>query len=123
MNVGLIDLPPTRVAYLRKIGPYGPAIGDFWRGVVRPWMLSHGLEHAECFGVGLDDPTITPPAKCRYDACVAVPVGFQAGGQAVLALARRPLRGSGLQRTAVADRRRLDDAVPRMAARQRAAMR
>jgi len=85
MNVGLIDLPPTRVAYLRKIGPYGPAIGDFWRGVVRPWMLSHGLEHAECFGVGLDDPTITPPAKCRYDACVAVPVGFQAGGQAVLA--------------------------------------
>lgn len=84
MNVTLIDLPATRVAYLRKIGPYGPAIGEFWRGVVKPWMLSHGLEHAECFGVGLDDPSITPPAKCRYDACVAVPDGFQAGGQALL---------------------------------------
>src|SRR4029077_4960723 len=23
------------------------------------------------FGVGLDDPTVTQPSKCRYDACVA----------------------------------------------------
>lgn len=84
MEVRLIDLPATRVAYLRKIGPYGPAIGDFWRGVVKPWMLSHGLDNAECFGVGHDDPAITAPAKCRYDACVEVPEGFQPSGQALL---------------------------------------
>jgi AraC family transcriptional regulator len=45
-------------------------------------MQSHGLGDATCYGIGHDDPSITPPGKCRYDACVAVPDGFQAGGRA-----------------------------------------
>lgn len=73
MEVNVIDLPPARVAYLRRIGAYGLGIGDFWRGTVAPWMRSHGLDNALCYGVGYDDPSITPADKCRYDACIAIP--------------------------------------------------
>jgi len=82
MDVKVIDLPAARVAYHRHIGPYGPGIGAFWRGTVAPWVQSHGLGQALCYGVGYDDPSITPPDKCRYDACVTVPESFTAAGSA-----------------------------------------
>lgn len=85
MEVQVIDLPAVRVAYQRRIGPYGPGIGAFWRETMAPWMQSHGLMEQPCYGVGLDDPVLTPADKCRYDACVVVPDGFQAGGQAAIA--------------------------------------
>lgn len=82
MDVKVIDLPAARVAYHRHIGPYGPAIGAFWGRVVGPWVQSHGLGQALCYGVGYDDPTVTPADKCRYDACVTVPDDFTAAGSA-----------------------------------------
>lgn len=84
MQVTILDLPPASVACQRHIGPYGPAISAFWRDTVAPWMQSHGLSDATCYGIGHDDPSITPPDKCRYDACVAVPDGFQSAGRASL---------------------------------------
>lgn len=78
MDVRIIDLPAARVAYHRHIGPYGLGIGAFWRGTVAPWMQSHGLYQQACYGVGHDDPSVTPPDKCRYDACVELPQDFQA---------------------------------------------
>ena len=85
MNVDVIDLPAARVAYHRLIGPYGPGIGAFWRATVAPWIQSRGLGQQVCYGVGLDDPSITPPDKCRYDACVTLPDGFDATGSADIA--------------------------------------
>lgn len=82
MDVRIVNLPSVRVAYHRRIGPYGPGIGQFWHDTVIPWMQSHDLFEQTCYGVGYDDPGITPPNKCRYDACVEVPEGFQAGRQA-----------------------------------------
>ena len=84
MQVTILDLPPATVACQRHIGPYGPAISAFWRDTVAPWMQSHGLGDATCYGIGHDDPSITPPDKCRYDACVAVPDSFQSAGRASL---------------------------------------
>ncbi|WP_085639335.1 MULTISPECIES: GyrI-like domain-containing protein [unclassified Pseudomonas] len=81
MEVRIIDLPKARVAYQRFIGPYGPAIGEFWRAAIAPWMHSNGLSDQTCYGIGYDDPSITPADKCRYDACVEVPAHFVAGGQ------------------------------------------
>ncbi len=81
MEVRIIELPKARVAYQRLIGPYGPAIGEFWRSTITPWMYSHGLGDRTCYGIGHDDPSITPPDKCRYDACVDVPADFVASGQ------------------------------------------
>lgn len=85
MEVHITDLPAARVAYQRLIGPYGPNIGVFWRQTMGPWIQSHGLQGQQCYGVGHDDPSITPPDKCRYDACVTVPDGFQPAAPASLA--------------------------------------
>ena len=84
MEVTIMELPAARVACHRHIGPYGPALGAFWRGTVMPWIAQHGLMERTSYGVGLDDPTITPPEKCRYDACVEVPDDFLLDGQAVV---------------------------------------
>ena len=70
MKVTIIERPPVHVAYLRHIGPYGPGIGRFWMETVAPWMSTNNLIGRERYGIALDDPTVTAPAKCRYDACV-----------------------------------------------------
>lgn len=78
MDVKITTLPPVRVAYMRHIGPYGPSVSRFWSETFLPWRAAHGLEAAPCYGIGLDDPGITTPEKCRYDACVEVPADFVA---------------------------------------------
>jgi AraC family transcriptional regulator len=30
-----------------------------------------------CLGIALDDPMVTEPAKCRYDAAIVVPADFK----------------------------------------------
>jgi AraC family transcriptional regulator len=81
MEVQVIDLPPAHVAYRRHIGPYGPSVGEFWGRTIMPWLMANGLANATCYGIGHDDPSVTPPEKCRYDACVEIPAGFDPGGQ------------------------------------------
>jgi AraC family transcriptional regulator len=75
MNVMLIDREPLHIAYHRLTGPYGPAIGIFWRDQVAPWMVTNNLLGRERYGIGLDDPSVTRPERCRYDAGVASPKG------------------------------------------------
>ena len=75
MNVKLIDRAPVNVAYLRHVGPYGEAVRSFWENQVTPWMAANNLLGRTCFGVSHDDPGITAPSQCRYDACVEVPEG------------------------------------------------
>ncbi|WP_018152438.1 AraC family transcriptional regulator [Leeia oryzae] len=72
MDVKLVTLPPTRVATLRKIGPYGQAINDFWRETFVPWLQAHDLLDSPKYGIGYDDPSVTPAEKCRYDAAVVI---------------------------------------------------
>ena len=73
MNVQLKALEPVEVAYLRHVGPYGTQIGRFWIEQVAPWMQTNGLTGAGRYGISHDDPSVTDPKKCRYDACVAIP--------------------------------------------------
>jgi AraC family transcriptional regulator len=84
MNVEVLTLPAARIAYLRHIGPYGPAIGKFWSGTVEPWLNANALIGRITYGVGHDDPAITAPDKCRYDAGVEVDAGFTPNGSANL---------------------------------------
>jgi AraC family transcriptional regulator len=69
-TVSLIDMPATPVAYHRYTGPYGAPVARFWMERVAPWMEENKLFGRERYGIAHDDPTITEPAKCRYDACV-----------------------------------------------------
>lgn len=75
MNVVLVDREPVHIAYHRLTGPYGPEIGRFWRETVAPWMVTNNLIGRERYGIGLDDPGVTAPERCRYDAGVASPQG------------------------------------------------
>ena len=76
MNIEIVDRQSVRVAYLRYTGPFGEPVGKFWRATVAPWLADHGLVDCPRYGVTLDDPSKTPPDKCRYDACVELPPGL-----------------------------------------------
>jgi len=81
MKVKLVDRQPTIVAYFRHLGPYGNPISEFWQKSVYPWMVTNNLLGRPRFGISLDDPQITAPEKCRYDACVEVEPGFLGAGK------------------------------------------
>jgi AraC family transcriptional regulator len=76
VKITLAERQPVKVACLRYTGPLGEPLGRFWRGTVTPWLAEHGLVDCPRYGVTLDDPRSTPPEKCRYDACVALPPGL-----------------------------------------------
>jgi len=84
MNITLIDRQPVTIAYMRHTGPYGEPVSRFWHEVFFPWMQLHGLQGRPFYGMGQDDPSITAPEQCRYDAGVEVPEGFQPGANAYL---------------------------------------
>jgi AraC family transcriptional regulator len=83
MKVDIIERAPATLACLRYVGPYGEAVGRFWDDVYAPWAAANGfgIGHAR-YGVGHDDPTVTAPEHCRYDACTEVDPGFTASGDA-----------------------------------------
>ena len=83
MKVELIDRQPTTVAYLRHVGPYGAPIAAFWQQTVYPWMVTSGLLQQPRYGISHDDPTITAPAQCRYDAGCEVPPALTTLGNAL----------------------------------------
>jgi AraC family transcriptional regulator len=84
-QVRVIERPPTRVAYLRHTGPYGDAVSRFWTATVVPWMLGERLMWRNRFGISHDDPGLTVPSKCRYDACVAIDDAYQPARPALAA--------------------------------------
>jgi AraC family transcriptional regulator len=76
MKIDIVERQPVRVAYLRYTGPFGEALGRFWRVTVAPWLVDHDLADCPRYGVVIDDPHATPADKCRYDACVELPAGL-----------------------------------------------
>jgi AraC family transcriptional regulator len=82
MRVEVIDRNPTAVVYLRHVGPYGAPIGEFWQKKVYPWMVASGLLQQARYGISLDDPSVTAPEHCRYDAGCEIPANFVAVGDA-----------------------------------------
>ena len=83
MNVKLIDRPPVTVAYLRHLGPYGEPISQFWQNAYVPWAITNNLMGSARYGISHDDPGITAPEQCRYDACAEVAPDFAASGGAL----------------------------------------
>lgn len=86
MKVAVINREPATIAYHRHIGPYGEAIATFWQETYVPWAIASrlGADHAR-YGISYDDPSITPPEQCRYDACAEVTPDFVATGGAIKA--------------------------------------
>lgn len=85
MKVKLIERQAARVAYMRHVGPYGQPLAEFWQRRMAPWMAANNLLGQPRYGISHDDPGITAPEQCRYDACVEVPQGFTAMAPVLLA--------------------------------------
>lgn len=66
-------LPAYRIAYLRRTGSYGSENGALMERLTQ-LAAQAGLldENATILGIAWDDPAQTPPAACRYDACLVV---------------------------------------------------
>jgi AraC family transcriptional regulator len=76
LQVTVEKRPEVRVAYLRYQGPFGAAINAFWRDKVFPWLAASDLLAAPKYGISRDDPQVTAPEKCRYDAGAEVGKDF-----------------------------------------------
>jgi AraC family transcriptional regulator len=80
VRIEISERQPVRVACLRYSGPYGEALGRFWRVTVALWLAENGVLDCPRYGVTLDNPMNTPPDQCRYDACVEIPRGMTLPG-------------------------------------------
>jgi AraC family transcriptional regulator len=83
MKVELRTLAPARVAYMRHVGPYGSSgIAHLWQRFAA-WCGAQGLmgPRRVMYGISHDNPDVTPPDKCRYDACIEVGDDFRPQGE------------------------------------------
>ena len=80
MSITVWELPAYHIAYMRHVGPYGAGgIPRLWQKFTT-WMETRALAGPDAIklGIGRDNPAVTAPKKCRYDACVVVPKDFVA---------------------------------------------
>lgn len=78
MTTGLVYLRPIRVAFVRCYGPYAESSAEAW-DTMFAWIEKHGLRNGELdrgYGLSQDNPAITPVEKCRYDACIELPISI-----------------------------------------------
>lgn len=82
-NIRVEKIPEKRIAYLRGItkGADTQAIIRLWMRMDR-WAQRNDLysQGAENIGIMLDNPTLTHPNQCQYDAAVTIPKNFQVNG-------------------------------------------
>jgi AraC family transcriptional regulator len=77
LHVRLTTRTPTAFLYLRRTGPFGEPLGNFWSATVMPRVVADGLSTQARYGLVHDDPDVTDPARCRYDAGCAMPTGHR----------------------------------------------
>ncbi len=85
MKAEVREMSEYHVAYVRKMGPYGKETCEQAFGELMQWAGPNGfLNSGTILGVYWDNPEVTPPEKCRVDACISVPIGTVAEGQVAL---------------------------------------
>lgn len=77
MKSKIETLPTYRVAYLRRVGPYGSANHEVMEKL-KAWAKEKKLlDSATIFAIPQDNPETTLPENCRFDACIVVSEEFQ----------------------------------------------
>jgi AraC family transcriptional regulator len=74
MKFKVKDIKPKQIIYIRSVGPYGgTGMGQIWSQLIefikKHRLWSFGMSF---YGISYDDPGLTDPEQCRYDACVSV---------------------------------------------------
>ena len=80
MDVKIEKLPEYRIAYMRRIGPYGSDNFQIMQNL-KKLAITRNLfnESSIILGIAHDVPEITLPEKCRYDACIVLPDNYEVG--------------------------------------------
>jgi len=84
LPVDVREMPSCRVAYIRDIGPYDLASNMNAFNRLFRWAVDAGLTNytvARPMAVRWNDPEITPPDECVFDACLTVPNDFEGSGE------------------------------------------
>ena len=73
MKIDQVNLPDLRVASVRKVGPYGPDVGQAFCRLVS-WAVKNQQFNDKSLVIGAywDCPESTPPEQCRMDACLTL---------------------------------------------------
>lgn len=77
MKFKIETLPNYRIAYMRRVGPYGPANIEVMERLKKWAKKKDLLESAILFAIPQDNPKTTPPDHCRFDACIVIPHDYQ----------------------------------------------
>jgi DNA gyrase inhibitor GyrI len=77
MKFKVETLPNYRIAYVRRVGPYGSANIEVMEEL-KKWAKEKNLfESSIIFAVPQDNPETTLPENCRYDACIVLSNDYQ----------------------------------------------
>jgi len=70
-------LPNYRIAYVRRVGPYGPANSEVMEKL-KQWAKGKNLlKSAIILAIPQDNPETTLPENCRFDACIVISRDYQ----------------------------------------------
>jgi DNA gyrase inhibitor GyrI len=74
MNIEIEKIPSCRIAYMRRIGPYGTANSQLMEKF-KGWVKSNiSLDDKSIIlGIAQDNPAVVKPEDCRYDVCLVIP--------------------------------------------------
>jgi len=70
MKAHIENIPPSPIAYMRRIGSYGEQNYKLMQKM-KQWIKDRNLWSAKgvIYGIAQDNAAITLPEKCRYDVC------------------------------------------------------
>jgi AraC family transcriptional regulator len=71
IEVRIEQRQPVRIAFVRNVGPYSTS-GEAWGKLMKWGWTKMMFKPPETFGLGYDDPDVTPAEQCRYDACMVI---------------------------------------------------
>ena len=70
------EMEAVEIAYLRRTGPYGPENRQLMERL-KAFLKERGRMESGTvlLGIALDDPSRTPPDRCRYDVGIIIREG------------------------------------------------
>ncbi|MBO1513913.1 AraC family transcriptional regulator [Metabacillus bambusae] len=77
MKFKVETLPNYRIAYVRRVGPYGPANVEVMEKLKKWAKEKNLLKSAILLAIPQDNPETTLPENCRFDACIVISEDYQ----------------------------------------------
>ena len=77
MNITIENIPSYRIAFIRRVGPYGSDNIKIMEQL-KSWASANGLldDDSIILGIAQDTPEEVKPENCRYDTCIVISTDF-----------------------------------------------